>query len=475
MPVVNPWHIKREGRVSLQRIAWVLGSIFLIGCHSAHAEKAYPLGCSLQDPSFYNYEDFPFPPKTTSAFHQHNTPNDAIAIRDKGDFLITRRLGTGKFSDVFEAVDVSKCSSIASSSSSSSVSATIDPSTLVVLKCLKPVSDRKIRREVLVLKHVSQLPHLARILGVVLPDDEPAVATDHLKEDSRTTSTSSTSTRVPRMPTLVLAHAGPTSQWLCHNFLGKSGAAKHDKKGEATSTSSTTDSFLSDMEVRFFLLELLMSLDSLHSMGIMHRDVKPRNVLIQRAGGQTEERRLMLIDLGLADFYLPNQRYNVRVASRHYKSPELLVHYEYYDYALDLWGVGCILAGLLFHREPFFRGRDNVDQLAKIIKVLGTTDLIDYALRYKMKLPKDVQTLLEKCHAEGLVQRRPWTEFLLAAKKKRGAAIPSTTTSIGEELSDFEMQGMDLLDHLLVYDHDKRYTARQAMAHPFFDPVRKDI
>ena len=64
----------------------------------------------------------------------------------------------------------------------------------------------------------------------------------------------------------------------------------------------------------------------------------------------------MLIDLGLADFYLPNTRYNVRVASRHYKSPELLIGYEYYDYAIDMWGVGCILAGLLLRREPFFRG-----------------------------------------------------------------------------------------------------------------------
>lgn len=88
----------------------------------------------------------------------------------------------------------------------------------------------------------------------------------------------------------------------------------------------------------------------------MHRDVKPRNVLINRIDNEETHQPLMLIDLGLADFYLPNTRYNVRVASRHYKSPELLVGYEYYDYAIDMWGVGCILAGLLFRREPFFRG-----------------------------------------------------------------------------------------------------------------------
>lgn len=86
----------------------------------------------------------------------------------------------------------------------------------------------------------------------------------------------------------------------------------------------------------------------------MHRDVKPRNVLINRE--RNNEQPLMLIDLGLADFYLPNTRYNVRVASRHYKSPELLIGYEYYDYAIDMFGVGCILAGLLLRREPFFRG-----------------------------------------------------------------------------------------------------------------------
>jgi serine/threonine protein kinase len=75
---------------------------------------------------------------------------------------------------------------------------------------------------------------------------------------------------------------------------------------------------------------------------------------------------LVLIDFGLADFYLPNKSYNVRVASRHYKAPELLLGFEYYDYGIDMWGVGCILAGLLFRREPFFRGRDNTDQLGEL-------------------------------------------------------------------------------------------------------------
>lgn len=74
-----------------------------------------------------------------------------------------------------------------------------------------------------------------------------------------------------------------------------------------------------------------------------------------------EKRLLKIADWGLADFYLPNTKYNVRVASRYFKGPELLVGLNYYDYQLDIWSVGCMLAGMMFAREPFFKGADNND------------------------------------------------------------------------------------------------------------------
>ncbi|CAH1961908.1 unnamed protein product [Acanthoscelides obtectus] len=123
---------------------------------------------------------------------------------------------------------------------------------------------------------------------------------------------------------------------------------------------------LSEADSRYYLYELFRALDFCHSKGIMHRDVKPHNIIIDR-----ENRKIRLIDWGLAEFYHAGQEYNVRVASRYFKGPELLVDYVYYDYSLDIWSLGCMFASMLFRKEPFFHGIDNQDQLLKIVKVLG--------------------------------------------------------------------------------------------------------
>lgn len=174
---------------------WAVLFTLVVAATSIAAERAYPLGCSGRDPSYFDYE-------TPSKFQ-------LPTIKNVDEFALTRRLGTGKFSDVFEAVHESK---------------------YVVLKCLKPVSERKLRREILVLKQCNTLPNLVRLMGVVLHK-----ATEEFS--------------VPRMPTLVLQHAGMNAQWLCH----------------------MDDAYLSEYEMRYFLCHLLVALDGLHKAGIMHR------------------------------------------------------------------------------------------------------------------------------------------------------------------------------------------------------------
>jgi len=67
-----------------------------------------------------------------------------------------------------------------------------------------------------------------------------------------------------------------------------------------------------------------------------------------------EKKTLKLIDWGLAEFYFPGKEYNVRVASRYFKGPELLLDYQYYNYSLDMWSLGATFASMIFKKEPFF-------------------------------------------------------------------------------------------------------------------------
>jgi len=264
------------------------------------------------------------------------------------------------------------------------------------VKVLKPVKKMKIKREIKILQNLCGGPNVIKLLDVVRDPQS-------------------------KTPALIFEHVNNVDFRVLYPTL-------------------------TDFDVRYYINELLKTLDFCHSMGVMHRDVKPQNVMIDH-----EKRHLRLIDWGLAEFFHQGQEYNVRVASRYFKGPELLVDLRDYDYSLDMWSLGAMFAGMIFRREPFFHGHDNYDQLVKICKVLGTDELFAYLDKYNIDLSP---------HYDGILQRhprRPWDYFLTKENKHLANA-----------------EAREFLSRLLVFDHQQRVDAASAMQLPYFAPVRAE-
>lgn len=259
-----------------------------------------------------------------------------------------------------------------------------------VIKVLKPVKMKKIFREVKILKNLTGGPNVIGLLDIVRDEQS-------------------------KIPALVFERIENVDFRVLYPKFNIS-------------------------DIQYYITQLLIALDYCHSMGIIHRDVKPQNIMIDPL-----KKQLRLIDWGLAEFYHEGMDYNVRVASRYHKGPELLINLQQYDYSLDLWSVGCIIAGIIFKKDPFFRGDSNNDQLVQIAKILGTKDLMNYVNKYGIKLSSDYDSIL------GNYTRKPWLNFINRENQHL----------ISDEV-------IDLTDKLLTYDHQLRPTAKEAMAHPFF-------
>ncbi|KAL0364980.1 UNVERIFIED_CONTAM: putative serine/threonine-protein kinase, partial [Sesamum angustifolium] len=138
---------------------------------------------------------------------------------------------------------------------------------------------------------------------------------------------------------------------------------EHDLAGL---TSSPLVKF-TESQIKCYMHQLLRGLEHCHTRGIMHRDIKGSNILIDNNGN------LKIGDFGLATFFDSNQNHPLtsRVVTLWYRAPELLLGATYYGVAVDLWSAGCILAEL-FTGKPIMSGRTEVEQLHKIYKLCGS-------------------------------------------------------------------------------------------------------
>ncbi|KAF3947582.1 hypothetical protein CMV_026304 [Castanea mollissima] len=201
---------------------------------------------------------------------------------------------------------------------------------------------------------------------------------------------------------------------------------------DITGLLSCPDIKFSESQIKCYMKQLLSGLDHCHSRGVMHRDIKGSNLLVNNEG------ILKVADFGLANFSSSGHRQPLtsRVVTLWYRPPELLLGSTDYGASVDLWSVGCVFAELLLGK-PILQGRTEVEQLHKIFKLCGSPP-DEYWKR--TKLP----------HATLFKPQQPYDSCLRETFKD----LPKTTTS--------------LLETLLSVEPYKRGTASSALASEYF-------
>lgn len=205
---------------------------------------------------------------------------------------------------------------------------------------------------------------------------------------------------------------------------------------------------LTDAHYQSFIYQILCGLKYIHSADVLHRDLKPGNLLVNA------DCQLKICDFGLARGYSENPEENNQflteyVATRWYRAPEIMLSYQGYTKAIDVWSTGCILAEFL-GGKPIFKGKDYVDQLNQILRILGTPP--DETLRRIGS--KNVQDYI---HQLGFIPKVPFSSL-----------YPNVNP-----------HSLDLLEKMLAFDPQKRITVDEALEHPYLsiwhDPADEPI
>ncbi|XP_057860187.2 cyclin-dependent kinase B1-1-like isoform X3 [Cryptomeria japonica] len=188
--------------------------------------------------------------------------------------------------------------------------------------------------------------------------------------------------------------------------------------------------------LRIFMYQLFKGVSYCHGHGVIHRDLKPQNILVDKTRGL-----LKLADFGLGrSFFLPVGALTHNVMTLWYRAPEVLLGVVQYSIPVDIWSLGCIFAEMS-RMTPLFRGDSEIGQLLCIFRQLGTPT-------------EDMWP--------GVSKSRNWHSYPEWKPQKLSLVVP-----------DMEPSGVDLLSNMLDYDPAKRISAKEAMQHPYFDDLDK--
>uniref|UniRef100_A0A8C9V624 cyclin-dependent kinase n=1 Tax=Scleropages formosus TaxID=113540 RepID=A0A8C9V624_SCLFO len=191
--------------------------------------------------------------------------------------------------------------------------------------------------------------------------------------------------------------------------------------------------------VKIFLFQLLRGLAYCHRRKVLHRDLKPQNLLINDKG------ELKLADFGLARAKsVPTKTYSNEVVTLWYRPPDVLLGSTEYSTPIDMWGVGCIFYEMVTGR-PLFPGSTVEDELHLIFRVLGTPTEETWP---GITSSEEFKTYsFPRYHAESLVNHAP----------------------------RIDSDGHDLLSQLLQFEAKKRMLAEEALRHPYFRSLGEQV
>ena len=189
--------------------------------------------------------------------------------------------------------------------------------------------------------------------------------------------------------------------------------------------------YLPEKKAKFWIYQTLKALDFMHKNGIFHRDIKPENILLLK-------NKVKLADLGSCKGMYSKPPFTEYISTRWYRSPECLLTDGYYNYKMDIWGLGCVFYEILT-LEPLFPGDDEIDQVNKINYILGSP-------------PNELFEKFVKNSAHR-------NEFNFEHQKGVG---------INRYLTHVSKDAIDLINKMLIYDPDMRPTARECLNHECF-------